>query len=111
MTEVKSVLRELGVSAKYKGVNPTAIAVKLVIDEEERLHHVTDSIYGAVSAQCGIPWKTIERNIRTVVKRAWRCNASRLRAMAGYPLDDAPPASEFIEILANWIQRNGGIKD
>ena len=45
-----------------------------------------------------------ERNVRTAVSRAWQVNPELLRAVAGYPLDAAPTASEFIEMLASYIQ-------
>ena len=60
----------------------------------------------ATAAHFGCKWTVVERNIRTVVARAWQVNSDLLIRMAGYPLDGAPTASEFIEIVSSYIIRN-----
>ena len=61
--------------------------------------------FGITRCYKGFPL-TVERNLRTVVSRAWQVNPDLLCRMAGYPLTAAPTASEFIEIIASYIIRS-----
>ena len=51
----------------------------------------------------------MERSIRLVVKRVWSDNAEGLIHMAGYPLSEAPTASDFVEILSHYIRKHGAV--
>ena len=81
------------------------------MENEDRLEAVTKEIYREVAKRCGCNWSAVERNIRTVVQRAWRINRPLLIRMAGYPLEVPPTASEFIAIVANYIQRTSPKQD
>ena len=63
----------------------------------------------AAAAAYDCEWRTVERNIRTLAARAWRINAPLLEQLAGYSLESAPSASEFIEILTNFTMRNAQV--
>ena len=102
---IKDTLRGLGITTNYYGFHRTLSAVTLVLEDSDRLQAVTREIYWIVAERCGCKRSAVERNIRTVVQRAWRINPQRLIRMAGYPLSEPPTASEFIEIIANYVQR------
>ena len=104
--QIKETLRALGITTNYYGFYRTISAVELVLEDSERLQSVTREIYWVIAAKCGCKRSAVERNIRTVIQRAWRVNPKRLIVMAGYPLSEPPTASEFIEIIANYIERN-----
>lgn len=107
MTEaIESILRQLGIGANYKGFRITALAVALIVENEERLTSITKEIYYDVAKLTNYSWTAVERNIRTVVARAWYCNPQKLNQMAGYTLTGAPTASEFLDIVSNYIRRN-----
>lgn len=55
--------------------------------------------------RCGYSWSAVERNIRTIARRAWMSNPDYLEQLAGYPLNGPPSASELIEMLANDAMR------
>ena len=78
----------------------TVVAIQLALEDEDRLLHVTKDIYCAAAEIFGCKWTTVERSIRLVVKRVWSDNAEGLIQMAGYPLSEAPTASDFVEILS-----------
>ncbi len=105
MDEIQSVLRELGIGRNYRGYQRTALAISVALEDESRLTAVTKEIYGRTAQQAGCQWTAVERNIRTVVQRAWKVNPQRLIQLAGYPMTTAPTASEFIEVISNYILR------
>lgn len=105
--DVYDILRQLGITHNYCGYRNTVAAVELVLEDEKRLEAVTKEVYYETSLKCGCKWSSVERNIRTVVKRAWAVNPELLKEIAGFPLKRPPTASEFIEIIASYIKRAG----
>ena len=108
MDEIQSMLRCFGITRCYKGFAHMAYAIFLAVQDENRLTAITKEIYMEVAAHFHCNWTAIERNVRTAVSRAWQVNPELLRAVAGYPLDAAPTASEFIEIMATYVQKQTG---
>ncbi len=106
MTEtIKRVLRQLGIGANYKGFRITVLAVAMIVENEDRLTSVTKEIYLDVAKLTGFSPTAVERNIRTVVARAWSCNQQAFNQMAGYSLTTIPTVSEFLDIIANYVRR------
>lgn len=106
MTVIQDILRLLGVTRCYKGFQHTAYAIHLAVADDTRLETVTKGIYMETAEHFGCKWTAVERNIRTVVLRAWQVNPEFICRMAGYPLDSAPTASQFIEIVSSYILRS-----
>ena len=98
-------LRLLGVTPHYKGCRQTALAIELVLQNEDSLNHITKMVYQAVANQIGCSPASVERNIRTAAHVAWKINPTRLKELAGYPLSAAPSALELITILSSHLQR------
>ena len=73
--------------------------------DESRLLNVTEEIYEVVALQTRCHPSNVERNIRTVVLCAWHTNRPLLVKMAGFTLTAPPRASQFIDIIASYIQR------
>lgn len=46
----------------------------------------------------------VERNIRTVILRAWRQNPELLRQCARFPLNKRPTCGEFLDMLAACLE-------
>lgn len=103
---IESTLRELGIGSNYIAQQRTVVAIRLALEDEDRLLYVTKEIYYPAGEICGCKWTAVERNIRTVVQRVWRINPSGLAQMAGYPLLEPPTASDFVEILAHYIRHH-----
>lgn len=102
---IQSTMRPLGITRKYRGHRRVMLSVSRVLKNEDCLDAVTKEVYMVVAQQCGCDWTSVEHNIRTAVSRAWKVNPQLLTQMAGYPLDGPPTASEFLEIVANYIRR------
>ena len=109
--EIQIVLRRLGICSTYKGYKATVLALTLALEDENRLNSITKNIYSEVARQlCSTP-SAVERNMRTVVQRAWKINPADLERMAGYHIEYLPSVSEFLDILFNYIQRSRLSKD
>jgi len=106
MKTTKEVLRALGINRTYTGYYTTVRAVELVQKEEYRLSCITKMVYEVIAEEKGCTWYAVERGIRTVIQKAWRINSVLLSEMAGYELEKAPTAAEFIEMLSNYCVNN-----
>lgn len=98
-------LRSLSITGYYRGYRQAIIAIKLILQDEERLYAVVEKVYSEVAAQCGCNIHCVERNLRTIIARAWRQHPERLQKMARYKMTGEPSASEFLDILANHVRR------
>ncbi len=90
------------------GFNATAEAVKLVIEDSEKLNAVTKRLYPDVAKVCGTSAYSVDRDIRTASRIAFERTPELLTTIAEYPLEKAPKASEFIDILARAVVRRKG---
>ena len=106
MTTIQDTLRLFGITHCYKGYNHMVYAVQLVMEDESRLEAVTKELYMETAEHFGCKWYSVERNLRTVIDRAWKINSRLLCEIAGYNLDHSPTVSEFIEIMATHIMRS-----
>ncbi len=93
-------LRKLGIGRQYLGYNITIMAVRMVMNDENRLLCIKQGVFVPLSKQQQCDWRTIERNIRTIIHRAWCVNQEYLSELAGYPLHHEPTVTEFVEILS-----------
>ena len=100
---INELLYTLGIGRQYLGHNITAQAVGMVILDENCLLCVKQGIYIPIAAQRHCDWRTIERNIRTVIHRAWNVNQTYLNELAGYPLHQEPTVTEFVEMLSAHV--------
>ena len=60
------------------------LILMLALEDETRLLSVTKSIYDPLSEKHGYSYQTIERNIRTLVSKAYKENYSKLCETARY---------------------------
>ncbi len=98
-------LRTLGIGRQYLGYKMIITAVRMVISDENRLLCIKQGIFVPLSDQLHCDWRTIERNIRTIIHRAWCVNKPYLSELAGYPLYREPTVTEFVEMLSAHILR------
>lgn len=98
-------LRTLGIGRQYLGYNITIQAVRMVLNDENRLLCIKQGVFLPLSEQQHCDWRTIERNIRTIIHRAWSVNREYLGELAGYPMRQEPTVTEFVEMLSAHILR------
>ena len=103
---VATILRSLGVTPCYRGFSAIVFAVMLAVEDESRLDNAMRDIYAATAAELNLDARNIERNIRTLIHRAWQVDKTRLSSLAGYKLDGPPSVTEFIEIVSSYISRS-----
>lgn len=106
-----TALRTLGIGRQYLGYNITIQAVQMVLHDENRLLCIKQGILEPIAEQLQCDWRTIERNIRTIIRRAWAVNRTYLGELAGYPMDQEPTVTEFVEILSAHILRMNMTQD
>ena len=70
--KVEQMLYSIGLTPNYKGYRQLTQALQIAVEEPEALEAVTKWLYPAVARKCGTNWKTVERNIRTMIGIAWR---------------------------------------
>lgn len=100
-----TALRTLGIGRQYLGYNIIIQAVRMVLHDENRLLCIKQGVFVPIAEQQQCDWRTIERNIRTIIRRAWTVNRAYLSELAGYPMSQEPTVTEFVEILSAHILR------
>ena len=104
VTAVYSVLQRLGVTANYTGFFHASYSVLLAMENPQRLLLVTKWLYPEVAKRYHTTAGAVDRNIRTVVLRAWQLNQETLEQIAGYSLAKKPTSAQFISILSTYLQ-------
>lgn len=101
-----NLLESLGISRCYCGYSMAVESVLVVLKDEDALYNIRRQVYAQVASRRHSSWHCVERDVRTVIQRAWQVNAALMRQMAPYPLLEAPTVKEFIEIIAVYTLRH-----
>ena len=102
---IKQILRPFGLSRRYLGFSLLIVAVTISIQDDGSRFPLTRNLYARVAEECDCTVHCVERNIRTVIKRAWAVNPGYMRELAGYLMAAPPSSTEFIEIISSYILR------
>lgn len=102
--KVESVLRKLGITARYKGHEYIQSAYRLIEKDEELLTGVTILLYPEISKMMRVPVHKVEYNIRTAVMKSWKMNRGFLEEICGYKLYKAPTNAEFLDSLLYYVR-------
>ena len=102
--KVYQLLHSMGITMDYKGFRQTIVAVQLALEDEKRLNHVTKEIYWKVADETGCSPSSVEKDIRTVILRAWENNPVLLQKLAGRPLSSVPTVSRFLSDLTVYFK-------
>ena len=102
---IQQLLHSLGVTEQYTGFAHTVYATQLTICDPGRLKLITKLLYPDVAKKYNTSWRSVERNIRTVVSVAWKNDPQLLSELAGCSLRDRPNNGWFLAILAGSISR------
>lgn len=78
MTNIQEHLWHLSVGRRLKGYKMTVLAVNLAIEDEERLLCAQEFLYKPIAEKLNCDFRTVERDIRTVIEHAWLFNPSHL---------------------------------
>lgn len=102
--QIVQTLRSIGITGNYRGYRQLCVAVALAAEDEERLVRITRDIYIPTSEILHCNRKTIERNIRTVIRRIWETDPSGYIAISGALSSEPPTVAEFIDTLAYHVR-------
>ena len=93
-------LRMMGIGRRYLGYHLTIKAVRMVVMNDDLLLTIKQGIYEPLARESLCDWRAVERNIRTIIHRAWHVNPEHLCELAGYPIRQEPTVGEFLEMLS-----------
>lgn len=101
---VYDMVRELGITSRYKGYHCIAKAALMYVDIVYRNQDtilITKDVYPAVASKMkDLTPSMVERNIRLAVNVCWKTNRKALEELANMALDHKPTNSEFLDLLA-----------
>lgn len=98
------LLRRLGVTPNYTGFHQAARAACEAARRPELMLSLSKWLYPLVAREMNTTGAAVERNIRTVILRAWRQNPELLRQCARFPLNKRPTCGEFLDMLAACLE-------
>lgn len=104
MKRVYGLIRRMGATSKYKGYHYVAEAVHMTMEIQERPLKITKDIYPLLAKKFKSTPMNVEHDIRTVVNVCWTSHRETLEEIAGYPMRYRPTNSEFVDILAYYLQ-------
>ncbi|MDO5548289.1 MAG: sporulation initiation factor Spo0A C-terminal domain-containing protein [Eubacteriales bacterium] len=104
MEKVIRLLHRLGITPGYRGYRQAIIALELLDENEDWMCSIME-LYSEIAYLNHTTQKAVERNIRTLSKRAWTINPKLLERLAGYPLKEEPANTDFLFMLLNYKQR------
>ncbi|HIT29125.1 MAG TPA: hypothetical protein IAD05_08470, partial [Candidatus Faecousia gallistercoris] len=71
MRELRKLLYRFGIYKTQEGYEPLLVAVELILEDPERLSCLSRRLYPTVAVLCKSNPRTVERNMRYCVARAW----------------------------------------
>ena len=104
VTAVYDILQRLGITANYTGFFHTSYSILLAMENPQRLLLITKWLYPEVAKRYHTTAGAVERNIRTIILRAWRLHRETLEQIAGCSLTTRPTAAQFISILSTHLR-------
>lgn len=99
MTGIQKHLWRMGLGNRLKGYKMTILAVEMCMEDEDRLLCAQEHLFKPIAMQLGCNYRSVERDIRTVIGFAWRNNPDYLSRLAGFPLSQPPTVIHFLDIL------------
>lgn len=106
---IQALLYSIGITGNYVGFYQAASAIEIAVHDPQALLTVTKGLYRDVAEQYQTDWKTVERNIRTVISITWKCSQRELEAITGHSLSKKPAPAQFIAIMSRHLQSQNSL--
>lgn len=97
-------LDNLGFCRKYIGFYMIIEIMNLLINKNMRVSSFSKQVYPIVAQRCNTTCCTIERNIRSFIKKSWCKNLMDI-FQKYYPLGQTPTCRDFIYMIKNYITK------
>lgn len=105
--QIYDLLYQLGVTAHYIGFFHVAYAVRLCVEQPERLLFITKWIYPDVAKRYNTNWRAVARDIKTVGCVIWKQNRDLLEQLSRRQLTQRPGNAQLLAILASSVLSSG----
>ncbi len=106
---IERLIRRLGIGATYRGYRYLCYGVSLCLTDEEYLLSISKLLYPMIAKEFNTTLSSVERDIRTVIQVCWeKGDKTLLQDISLRPLCSRPTASEFLDIVVDYIQHNSG---
>jgi hypothetical protein len=100
------LIESLGINRRYRGHDIAVGAIRRLGNSEGvAAYSLHRNVYEPLARDSGCNTQQIERNLRTVIQRAWCVNPEGLQSICPYPLQAAPTTGEFLDILVTHLLR------
>lgn len=106
--QIANLFLTVGIPAHIKGYQFLREAVKMVLEEPERINRITKELYPGIAQRFGTTSSKVERAIRHAIEVAW--NRGRIEALDEAfgrnvcSLDDKPTNGEFIALVSDRLR-------
>lgn len=115
--QITKMIHDIGVPANIKGYRYLREAIKLAVEDFDRINNMTELIYKPIALADNSTPKRVRTAITRAVEIAWdRGDLDTLQNFFGYTVSNTkgkPTNSEFIALLADklslWMSANGVI--
>ncbi len=106
-TIIEDLIFSLGIRPSQKGFHQLAYALRLALDNEDRLICVSQRLFSIITTQCGTSSNTIDHNIKRIIKTCWYSaeGKRKLTMIAPTSLENCPTVTEFLDILYWAVKR------
>lgn len=105
--KIREVLFDARISRTYKGYPYLEHAIYLVVEDERRLRHIFNEVYGKVGEHYGVAASAVEKNLRTIRDAFWKSNCfDFFKDRSGVILYNRPYLRELIELLADEVTKD-----
>lgn len=113
--QITAMIHDIGVPANIKGYRYLREAIKLAVEDLDRINNVTECIYKPIALADASTPKRVRTAIMRAIEIAWdRGDLDTLQSFFGYTVSNTkgkPTNSEFIALLADklsfWMNANG----
>ena len=113
--QITEMIHDIGVPANIKGYRFLREAIKLAVEDMDRINNMTECIYKPIALADGSTPKRIRTAIMRAIEIAWdRGDLDILQSFFGYTVSNTkgkPTNSEFIALLADklnlWMNAHG----
>lgn len=106
MSVIHDTLRYVGVGPQYRGYRYLAQAVELVMEYGGNDIQITKTVYPEIAEKNNTAWRSVERDIRTAIQRAWEADEQEvMRKIFGHHLKHRPTNMQFICRMAEELRK------
>lgn len=98
----KLKLEELGIKKKYTGYYYLVEMMNILINEDKKIKSFSREVYPMLAEKYSTNECTIERNIRSVIKKCWS-NELMEKLNVYYPNEKRPPCRKFVFLIRDYM--------